>query len=74
MECIEHNRLCTHMKDFRSSQASISINYCTELSKTQFFPASIVKYLFREIEEKNMILLVYTKNVKRPCLNKSLEP
>ena len=37
--------MCEHMKIIRSSQASISINYCTELSKTQFFPVSIVKKL-----------------------------
>ena len=30
------------MKKVRSSQASISINSCNELSKTQFFPVSIV--------------------------------
>ena len=27
----------------KSSQASISINSCTEMSKTQFFPVIIVK-------------------------------
>ena len=43
MECIELNRLCKHMGKVRSSQASISINSCTELSKTQFFPVNIVK-------------------------------
>ena len=31
------------MKKFRSSQASISINSCTELSKTQFSPVRVVK-------------------------------
>ena len=31
------------MKNVRRSQTSISINYCIALSKTQFFPVSIVK-------------------------------
>ena len=31
------------MKKFRSSQASISINCCTELSRPQFFPESTAK-------------------------------
>ena len=31
------------MKKLSSNQASIPINSCTELSKTQFFPVSIVK-------------------------------
>ena len=35
------------MKKIRSSQASISINSCSELSKTQFFPVS-VKF-FRDV-------------------------
>ena len=49
MECIQLNRLSEkrmkekHLKKVRSRQASISINYCTELSKKQFFPVSIVK-------------------------------
>ena len=33
----------TANKKARCSQASISINSCTELSKTQFFPVNIVK-------------------------------
>ena len=43
MECIELNWLCKHMKKVWSSQTSISMNSCTELSKTQFVPVSIVK-------------------------------
>ena len=31
------------MKDVRSSQLCISINFCTEFSKAQVFPVSIVK-------------------------------
>ena len=42
MECIELNWLCKHVIKFNSSQASISINSCTELSKA-VFPWSIVK-------------------------------
>ena len=42
MECKELNWLCRHMKKVRRSQASISRNSCPELSKTQFFPVSIV--------------------------------
>ena len=30
------------MKNVRSNQASISVNSCTELGKTQFFPMSTV--------------------------------
>ena len=30
--------LCKHTKKVRIAQASISINSCTELSKTQYFP------------------------------------
>ena len=42
MECIELNWSCRHMKNVRSSQASVLINSWTELSKTQFFPVRIV--------------------------------
>ena len=35
--CIDINWLCKHRKKVRSSQASISNNSCTKLSKTQFF-------------------------------------
>ena len=45
MEWIEPIRLCEHMKMVRSSQVSISINSCTELSKAQFFTVRIVKEL-----------------------------
>ena len=43
MEWIKINSLCKHIKMFRSTKSSISINSCTELSKTQFFSVSIVK-------------------------------
>ena len=36
MKSVELNWLCKHMKNVRSSQASISINSFTELSKMQF--------------------------------------
>ena len=42
MECIELNSFCEHMQKVRSSQASITVNSCTELSKTQYFSVSIV--------------------------------
>ena len=42
MECIELDWLCKHMKNIRSSQASVSINSSTELSKIQFFLVGIV--------------------------------
>ena len=31
------------MKKVRNNQASISINFCTELSEIQFSPASIIR-------------------------------
>ena len=43
VEYVKLNWLCKHMKTIRSSQASIAINSITKLSKTQFFPVSIVK-------------------------------
>ena len=39
------NWLCRHMKNVRSGQPCISINFCTEFSKAQVFPVSIVKSL-----------------------------
>ena len=36
IKCIEINWLCKHRQKVRGSQVSISIIYCTELSKTQF--------------------------------------
>ena len=40
--------MCKHQEKVRSNQASISINSCTELSKTQLFPViiSLRKKLF----------------------------
>ena len=46
MKYIGFNWLCKHKEQIRNSQDSISINCCTELSKTQFtifFHVSIVK-------------------------------
>ena len=37
------------MKKVVSSQVSISINSCTEFSKTQFFPASIVNIFISDL-------------------------
>ena len=37
MEYIELNPLCKHIKYVRSSQAPISLNSYTELSKTRFY-------------------------------------
>ena len=42
------------MKKFRGSQTSILMNSCSELSKPQFFPVSIVK--------DGWVLLVYVGN------------
>ena len=39
MECIEVNWLCKHNKKGQKQPST----YCTELSKTQFFPVSVVK-------------------------------
>ena len=40
------NWLCKHMKNVRSSQPCFSINFCTEFSKAQVFPLSILKQIF----------------------------
>ena len=40
------NWLCKHTKNVRSSQPCFSINFCTEFSKAQVFPLSIVKQIF----------------------------
>ena len=37
--------LCKQIKKVRTSQASVSMNSCTELSKAHFFPLSVVKYI-----------------------------
>ena len=36
IEYVKTNWLYKHSKKVRGSQAGISVNYCTELSKTQF--------------------------------------
>ena len=46
IECIEINWLCKHRKKVRSSQASISTNSCTELSKTQFPRRVLLKQVY----------------------------
>ena len=46
MEFIEINWLLKYTENFRSSHGSISINSCTELNKTQFFPVNIVNFPF----------------------------
>ena len=49
LECIELNWLYQHTKKVRSSQTSISIDSCTELSKTRFCPMIIVQKRFLSI-------------------------
>ena len=53
-DCIELNWLCKHMEKVRISQASISINSCTELSKTQFFPEGIFKSRYWNIYNRKL--------------------
>ena len=43
MEFIELDSLCKHRKKIRSTQVSVSINSCSEFSKTNFFPVGIFK-------------------------------
>ena len=43
MKFVELIWMCKHKEKARSNQASISINSCTELSKTQLFPVIIIK-------------------------------
>ena len=60
IECIEINWLCKHRKKVRSSQTSISINSCIELSKT-VFPLSIVKLsLFLHLRRPLLTVLKIT--------------
>ena len=66
VECVELNWLCNHVKKVRSRQASISINSCAELSKTQLFPVGIVNHFFVEMCEwwnysKTTIYSLYSK-------------
>ena len=51
MEFVELICLSKYMKKVRSSQPCISINSCTELSKTQFFPVSIVNPFMYNVEK-----------------------
>ena len=55
MERMELNSLCKPMKKVRSSQASIAINSCTELSKTPIFPVTIFKRKFKLTSPKRNI-------------------
>ena len=50
IECKEFNGLCKYMTKIGSSQASISINSCTEWNKTQYSPVIIVKIMFESIK------------------------
>ena len=52
---MELNSLCKPMKKVRSSQASIAINSCTELSKTPIFPVTIFKRKFKLTSPKRNI-------------------
>ena len=49
MECIEIHLLCKHSKKVRSSQASISISSCNELSKTVFLVSIVNEVTFPEM-------------------------
>ena len=54
IKCLELNWLRKHMKKVRSSQASISINSCTELSKTVFpckYPFKLIHDLLNQKRE-----------------------
>ena len=57
VERIKPNLLCKYIKKFRSSQGSISINYWSESSKTQFFPVNIAKGLCFSWELKLLKLI-----------------
>ena len=46
--------MCKHRKKIRSSQACISINPCTELSKTKVFPVSLSQSKY-SLEPKNFL-------------------
>ena len=46
MELKELNWFCKHVRNVKSSQPYISMNFCTEFSKHKFFHVSIVKLLF----------------------------
>ena len=66
----EFNWLCKHRKKVRSRQAYISINSCTELTKTKVFPVSLSqsKYSF---ESKNFLRGLHALN---PLLRGSEPP
>ena len=48
------------MKNVKSSQPCISMNFCTELSKTQVLPCTIVKHIrWKVIQEKLMFRMLW---------------
>ena len=57
VECIKPNLLYKYIKKFKSSQGSISLNYWSESSKTQFFPVNIAKGLCFSWELKLLKLI-----------------
>ena len=65
------------MKKVRSNQASISINSCTELSKTLLFPVSIVKQSIKFYTFHFRILTILTgKNIRSESIHEfvKIEP
>ena len=52
---IHRNWLCKHRKKVRSSQACISINSCTELSKTKFSLWVLLSWSKCSLEPKNFL-------------------
>ena len=70
MELKELNWLCKHMKNVRSSQTYISMNFCSELSKEQVFHVSLKKknYKYMTWISKN----VYIKEERKKVIFKKL--
>ena len=66
MECIELNWFCKHKRKVRRSQASISINSCVELTKTQFISVSIVSSLLINLF-KNTHAYLHHSRYEDPC-------
>ena len=59
-DTITVNWLCKHMKNIRSSQPCISMNFCNEFSKGQvFYPVSIVNKLTELNERDNTKAFVH---------------
>ena len=64
------------MKKVRNSQASISINSCTEFSETRFFPVSIIESVLKffvkdfgkNLQQSLFLVLLQARSYKR-CRN-----